>query len=75
MKEWLDELAESGEYGNPSDIIRLALYEFKEKLEEKQREQQNLKDRILYFIRQNPELREAILKEIEKAEGEKVNVC
>ena len=62
IKKWLDELAEEGMYGNPSDIIRLAILQFKEKLEKERREEERQAERIIKILKENPELKEKVIK-------------
>ena len=62
LYEWLKELAEEGEYGNMSDITRLALLEFKQRIEKERREKELKRERIIEMIKKDPELREMVLK-------------
>ena len=59
---WLKELEREGEYGNISDIVRTALFDFKYKLDEEKREKQRLPDRILRVLNEHPEVKEKVKK-------------
>ncbi len=70
LKKWLDDLADEGLYGNTSDIIRLAILEFKNKLEKEKHEEVRRKDRMIEILFQEPELQKEIIEALKKRQGE-----
>ena len=66
LYKWLKQLEKEGELGNISDIVRTALFEYKIKTEEKEKEKEWTPDRLIKIIKENPELKEKVLKALQE---------
>ena len=66
LYKFLQEMVETGEYGNMSDVVRYAILEFKHSIEKKRREEERKADRIIELLRKNKELREKVLKALKE---------
>jgi len=66
LYNWLKEMENKGKYGNMSDVVRTALWEFKREIEREEKEQQSMKTRILDLLSKDENLRKEILEVLEK---------
>jgi|GEM_PF-5296211 Arc/MetJ-type ribon-helix-helix transcriptional regulator len=64
--KWLKDLEEKGEYGNISDIVRMAIWRLKEQLEKERFEHDRRADRLIRILKEDPELRKKVLEGLEE---------
>jgi len=62
LKEWMDKEVEEGYYGNIGELIRMAIFYYKEKIEKERIEEERRAERIIKILKENPELREKVIK-------------
>ncbi len=62
LKEWMDKEVKEGYYGNIGELIRMAIFYYKEKIEKERREEERRVERIIKILKENPELREKVIK-------------
>ena len=66
LKEWMDKMVEEGYFGNIGELVRMAIFYFKEKFEE---EELRKADRIAYILKTNPELKKKVLEKLKEDGG------
>jgi len=73
LKEWADKEIDEGYYGNMGELLRMALFAYKNTLEKERHEGKRQKERIIEILRNDPELLEEVLRTAMKAIEEEKN--